>query len=200
MAAVINSEEGIIARIKRPAELSGNPKGYLNSIIEIVNDLIDKTKLKKKNIKAICIGIPGALNPHTGIVSLAPNLGLKKFNIKEKLQKKNSIPVLIENDVNLGALGAYKFGKAKNSKNMLAVFIGTGIGGGIIIDGKMYRGTNYSAGEIGHVIVDKKGPVCGCGNKGCFETFASRSAIVKNIMSDLKAKKKSILKKFNTAK
>ncbi len=196
MAAVINSEEGIIARIKRPAELSGNPKGYLNSIIEIVNDLIDKTKLKKKNIKAICIGIPGALNPHTGIVSLAPNLGLKKFNIKEKLQKKNSIPVLIENDVNLGALGAYKFGKAKNSKNMLAVFIGTGIGGGIIIDGKMYRGTNYSAGEIGHVIVDKKGPVCGCGNKGCFETFASRSAIVKNIMSDLKAKKKSILKKL----
>jgi glucokinase len=79
---------------------------------------------------------------------------------------------------------------------MLAVFIGTGVGGGIIIDGKIYRGSNYSAGEIGHVIVDKNGPVCGCGNKGCFETFASRSAIAKNIVAELKTKKKSILKKI----
>jgi glucokinase len=96
----------------------------------------------------------------------------------------------------LGALGAHKFGEAKKSRNMLAVFIGTGIGGGIIIDGKIYRGSNYSAGEIGHVIVDKNGPVCGCGNKGCFETFASRSAIAKNIVAELKTKKKSILKKI----
>ena len=96
----------------------------------------------------------------------------------------------------MGALGAHKFGEAKKSRNMLAVFIGTGIGGGIIIDGKIYRGSNYSAGEIGHVIVDKNGPVCGCGNKGCFETFASRSAIAKNIVAELKTKKKSILKKI----
>jgi len=96
----------------------------------------------------------------------------------------------------LGALGAHKFGEAKKSRNMLAVFIGTGVGGGIIIDGKIYRGSNYSAGEIGHVIVDKNGPVCGCGNKGCFETFASRSAIAKNIVAELKTKKKSILKKI----
>jgi glucokinase len=123
-------------------------------------------------------------------------LGLKNFNIKEKLQKKISIPVLIENDVNLGALGAHRFGEAKKSKNMLAVFIGTGIGGGIIIDSKIYRGTNYSAGEIGHTIIDKNGPVCGCGNKGCFEAFASRTAIVKNILSDMRSKKKSLLKKI----
>lgn len=127
---------------------------------------------------------------------MAPNLGLINFNIREKLHKKISIPVLIENDVNLGALGALKFGDAKKSKNMMAVFIGTGIGGGIIIDGKIYRGTSYSAGEIGHIILDKKGPVCGCGNRGCFETFASRTAIVRNILADMKAKKKSLLKKI----
>jgi glucokinase len=196
LAGVINSKEGIIARIKRPAEVGGNAKGYLDSIAEIVNDLLEKSKIKKKNIKALCIGIPGALNPHTGVVSLAPNLGLKNFNIKEKLQKKFSLPVLIENDVNLGALGAHSFGAAKKSKNMLAVFIGTGIGGGIIIDGKIYRGSSYSAGEIGHTIIDKKGPVCGCGNRGCFETFASRTAIVKNILADLKTKKKKTIKKI----
>lgn len=176
--------------------MSGNSKGYIDSIERIVVDLIEKTGLKRKNIKTICIGIPGALNPHTGVVSLAPNLGLRNFNIKEKLRKRIALNVLIENDVNLGALGAYKFGEAKKSKNMLAVFIGTGIGGGIIIDGKIYRGSNYSAGEIGHVIVDKNGPVCGCGKNGCFETLASRAAIVKNILSDLKNKKKSVLNKL----
>jgi glucokinase len=176
--------------------VSGNSKGYIDSIERIVVDLIEKTGLKRKNIKTICIGIPGALNPHTGVVSLAPNLGLRNFNIKEKLRKRIALNVLIENDVNLGALGAYKFGEAKKSKNMLAVFIGTGIGGGIIIDGKIYRGSNYSAGEIGHVIVDKNGPVCGCGKNGCFETLASRAAIVKNILSDLKNKKKSVLNKL----
>ena len=176
--------------------MSGNSKGYIDSIERIVVDLIEKTGLKRKNIKTICIGIPGALNPHTGVVSLAPNLGLRNFNIKEKLRKRIALNVLIENDVNLGALGAYKFGEAKKSKNMLAVFIGTGIGGGIIIDGKIYRGPNYSAGEIGHVIVDKNGPVCGCGKNGCFETLASRAAIVKNILSDLKNKKKSVLNKL----
>ena len=196
LAGVLNTAEGIIARIKRPAEIGGNSKGYVNSIVEIVNDLIEKTKLKKRNIKAVCIGIPGALNPHTGIVSMAPNLGLINFNIREKLHKKISIPILIENDVNLGALGSHTFGGAKKSVNMMAVFIGTGVGGGLIIDGKIYRGTSYSAGEIGHIILDKKGPVCGCGNRGCFETFASRTAIVKNILADMKTKKKSLLKKI----
>jgi glucokinase len=196
LAGVLNTAEGIIARIKRPAEIGGNSRGYVKSIVEIVNDLILKTKLKKNNIKAVCIGIPGALNPHTGIVSMAPNLGLINFNIREKLHKKISIPILIENDVNLGALGAHTFGEAKKSVNMMAVFIGTGIGGGLIIDGKIYRGSSYSAGEIGHFILDKKGPVCGCGNRGCFETFASRTAIARNILADMKTKKKSLLKKI----
>ena len=196
LAGVINTKEGIIARLKRPADSKRTSKSYLNSITEIVDDLIVKSNLKRRNIKAICIGIPGALNPFTGIVSLAPNLGLKNINIKEKLQAKIPIPVIIENDVNLGALGAFKFGEAKSSKNMLAVFIGTGIGGGLILDGKIYRGSNYSAGEIGHVTVDKKGPKCNCGNKGCFEVFASRTAIAKGILEDLKANKKSVIKKM----
>jgi glucokinase len=196
LAGVINSKEGIIARIKRPAESGKNSKGYVNSIVEIVSDLIVKTNLKRKNIKAICIGIPGALNPNTGIVSMAPNIGLKNINIKEILQKKIHIPILIENDVNLGVLGAYKFGEAKKSKNMLSIFIGTGIGGGIIIDGKIYRGSDFSAGEIGHVTVDKKGPICGCGKRGCFETYASRTAIAKNIVAEMKSKKKTVIKKL----
>ena len=114
--------------------------------------------------------------------------------MKAELEKLIPYPVLLENDVNLGALGVKNYGVGKVATNMLAVFIGTGIGGGVVIDKKMYRGFNFVAGEIGHMLVQKNGPKCGCGKKGCFEALASRSAIVNNIIYDVKKlKKKSIL-------
>lgn len=197
LAGVINSKEGIIAKIKSPTSPEGSQKEYIDSLVKIINALIRDAGLKPKNIQAVCLGIPGSLNPYTGIVGLAPNLGLKNFHVSEKLQTKIPIPVIIENDVNMGALGLKKFGVAKNAKNMLAVFVGTGIGGAIIIDGKIYRGTSFAAGEIGHMIIKKGGPVCGCGKRGCFEAVASRSSIVKSILADIKANKKSIIKKLS---
>ncbi len=197
LAGVVNSKEGIIARIKSPTSPEASQKQYINSLVKIINDLIKKSKLHPDNIEAICLGIPGSLNPYTGVVGLAPNLGLKNFHVKEKLQAKVPFPVLIENDVNMGALGIKNFGAAKKAKNLLAVFIGTGIGGAIIIDEKIYRGANFVAGEIGHIVVKKGGPVCGCGKRGCFEAIASRASIVKNILADVKANKKSIIKKLS---
>lgn len=195
LAAVINSKDGIIARVKKPTKADSSQKGYVKELAGIVNELISDAGLKPANIKAVCLGIPGSLNPYKGVVGFAPNLGLKNFAVKNKLHEKIKIPVLIENDVNLGALGIKNFGVGKNSKNMLVIFIGTGIGSAIIIDGKIYRGSNFVAGEIGHVFVEKNGPLCGCGKKGCFEAVASRSAIVKNILKDMKAGKKTILNK-----
>jgi glucokinase len=200
LAAVINSKEGVIAKIKKPTYADVNQKIYIKVLAEIVNELISKAKLKTSNIKAISLGIPGSLNPYTGVVGLAPNIGLHNFQIKKKLQEKISIPVLIENDVNLGALGIQKFGVAKKAKNILVVFVGTGIGGAIIIDKKIYRGSNFVAGEIGHIKVDEKGPVCGCGNKGCFEAVASRSAIVRDIEKEIKTNKNSIISKLKSPK
>ena len=118
---------------------------------------------------------------------------MKNFNIKEQLQEQIPYPVLIENDVNLGALGIKQFGVGKDSNNMLAVFVGTGIGGALILNGEMYRGSNYVAGEIGHITVRNGGPKCGCGKHGCFEAVASRTAIVNNIRADIKSGKKSII-------
>ena len=114
----------------------------------------------------------------------------------EKLQKFVPYPILIENDVHMGALGIKHFGIGKKSENMLTVFLGTGIGGGLIFNHKLYRGSNFSAGEIGHINVMEGGPICGCGNKGCFEALASRTAIVKRIKKDIKAKKKSVIKEL----
>ncbi len=197
LAAAINSKEGIIARVKKPTPINAKPNDLNKVVTEIVFETIAEAKLKRINIKAVCLGIPGSLNPFTGKVSLAPNLGLKNFSLKAQLEKKLKFPVLIENDVNLGALGIKKYGAGIKSKNILVVFIGTGIGGALFFNGKIYRGSNFMAGEIGHVIIDENGPLCGCGNKGCFEAFASRTAIVRNILLDIKMKKKTIISSFS---
>jgi glucokinase len=196
LGAAINSREGIIARVKKPTEINSNHRVYVNHLAELVNDVIVAARLKPAQVKAVCLGIPGLLNPFTGIVAIAPNLGLKNFNIKQKLEKLIPYPILIENDVNLGALGIKYFGLGKNAKDMLVVFIGTGIGGALIFDGKIFRGANFAAGEIGHIQIDKKGPLCGCGKRGCFESYASRASIVRAINKDLAQNKKSILTKI----
>lgn len=193
LASIINKEEGIVARLKVPTNPDSGGRGYVESLASTINGIMDKSKMTEKHIKAVCLGVPGSVNPYTGVIDLAPNIGLKNFNIKEKLQSKISLPVLVENDVNLGALGIKYFGVGKKASDMLAVFIGTGIGGGLILNGKIYRGFSFVAGEIGHMLVDKDGPVCGCGNRGCFETIASRTAIVNKITDDIKKGKQSKL-------
>ncbi|HEY4755564.1 MAG TPA: ROK family protein [Ignavibacteriaceae bacterium] len=196
LAAVINSKDGIIARAKIATKSDSSEKAYIESLAAITHEAISISGLKESKIKAVCLGIPGSVNPYTGRIGLAPNLGLKNFYIKEKLQKKIHVPVLIENDVNLGALGIKNFGVGKKNKNILVMFVGTGIGGALIFDGKIYRGTHFMAGEIGHMIVQENGPLCGCGKKGCFEAVASRTAIVRNILSDKRTKKKSKIGKL----
>ena len=193
LASVVNSKDGIIARVKEPTDPNSSQDKYVNALASIVTQVVKKSGVQKRNIKAVCIGVPGSVNPVSGLISLAPNLGLKNFKIKEKLQAKIPFPVLIENDVNLGAIGIKQFGAGRKSKNLLAVFVGTGIGGGIIVNEKIYRGSQFVAGEIGHILVDANGPICGCGNRGCFEAIASRTAIVNNIISDIKSGKKSEL-------
>jgi len=193
LGCVVNSKEGIVARVKKPTDPKSSRKKYIHQLAEVVFELIDVVHINKNKIKAVCLGVPGTLNPNTGVIGLAPNLGLKNFNIKKILEREIPYPVLIENDANLGALGIKNFGVGKKANNILAVFVGTGIGGGLIIDGKLYRGSNYVAGEIGHMLVELNGPKCGCGRRGCFEAIASRTAIVNKIIKDIKSGKLSQL-------
>ncbi|MGB5288032.1 MAG: ROK family protein [Ignavibacteriaceae bacterium] len=200
LGCVLNSKEGIIARVKKPTDPNSSRKKYVHQLAEVVYDLIEKAHINEKKIKAVCLGVPGTVNTLTGVIGIAPNLGLKNFNIKKMLEAKIPHPVLIENDVNLGALGIKNFGVGKKAKNLLAVFVGTGIGGGLIFDGRLYRGSNFGAGEIGHMLVERNGPKCGCGKKGCFEAVASRTAIVNKIIKDIKSGKQSKLSKFVKSK
>lgn len=196
LGGAVNSSRGIIVRVKKSTEKGVPAKQYVNDLAAIIDETIEEAQIKRDSIAAVCIGVPGSVNPNTGLISLAPNLGIHNYNMKEKLRKFIPYPVFLENDVHMGALGIKHFGIGKTAKNMLAVFLGTGIGGGLIFNHKLYRGSNFTAGEIGHIKVMDGGPVCGCGNKGCFEAVASRTAIVKKIKKDIKAGKKSVLREL----
>jgi glucokinase len=196
LAAILNSKEGITKRLKKPTGKDKSAEEYVKNLAEIVHEIVKISKLSDEEIAAVCLGVPGSVNPYTGIIAIAPNLGLSDFNIKEKLGKLIPYPVLIENDVNLGALGVKHFGVGKDAKDMLVVFIGTGIGAGFIFDGRLFRGADCSAGEIGHIKVKEDGPLCGCGNHGCLEAVASRTAIDRDIKKELNKGEKSLLKEF----
>ena len=193
LAAKVSSKEGIVARVKKATKVGKEKINYAKALYELIEETKIKAEISDKHIKAICLGVPGSVNVELGKIGMAPNLGIKNYFIQKELQKFTSIPVLVENDVNLAALGGKAFGHGIGKKNILSVFVGTGIGAGIILDGKIYRGSSFLAGEIGHLIVNPKGVICGCGMRGCFETEASRTAIVRKIVKEIKAGKKSKL-------
>ncbi|MCE1189523.1 MAG: ROK family protein [Ignavibacteria bacterium] len=196
LTAAVNSTDGIFARVKHATKVTKGKINYAQNLAEAVRELQAEAQISDEQIKAISLGVPGSVNPGTGVISLAPNLGLKNYNLKRELEKQLPYPVLLENDVNLGALGIMHSGMTKGIQNALVVFIGTGIGGALIFNNKLYRGNTFTAGEIGHLHILDNGPVCGCGKHGCFEAIASRTAITRDITAEIKLGKRSKLAKL----
>lgn len=195
LSALINKENKILERTKLATDINNGADYIVECIAESVQSLLKKTGIEENQIRALSLGVPGTVNPESGIISVAPNLNIKNYNIKKALQKYFEIPVLLENDVNLAGLGVNYFEYNNKVKNMLVVFIGTGIGGALLFNGKLYRGSSFFAGEIGHMKVNVDGSLSGGKNKETFETLASRTAIVNSIISKSK-KNDTVLKKI----
>ena len=130
-------------------------------------------------VRHVGIGVPGTVNPSKGIILLAPNINFKDISVSQEMPRLPDIPIFLENDANCAALGEAKFGAAGDSQNSITVTLGTGIGGGLIIDGKIYRGSFFGAGEVGHQTIRAGGNICGCGRRGCWEAYASASALIR---------------------
>ena len=194
LTALIRNNK-IIHRVKIPTDASKGKASIVKDIAQSISQVFEEKKIDEQSVKAICMGVPGTVNPNTGIISKAPNLNIQNYNIKRALQKYFNAPIIIENDVNLGALGIKQFEFKNRTKNMLVVFIGTGIGGALIFDGKLYRGSNYFAGEIGHMHVAVEGHLHGIrkDEDSTLENHASRTAIVREITHKVKKGKKSIV-------
>jgi len=139
------------------------------------------------------VGAPGTVDGTTGKVVFAPNLDWHDLPLQKQLADVLGVPVFVENDGNAAILGAYVAELKCKPRHVLGIFVGTGIGGGIILNGELYHGMSYSAGEIGHMILEMDGPRCGCGNQGCFEAVASRTAMFQQIRTAIVEGRATIL-------
>jgi len=160
----------------------------LDAVIQRIYAVIDTvTEGIKSSICGIGIGVPGQVDVKNGIVVFAPNMGWKNVEIRKLIQERYKLPVEIENDANCGALAEAKLGAGSGIDNLVWITVGTGVGGGIIIDGKLLQGANFAGGEIGHMIIEENGLVCGCGNRGCLEALAAGPAIIHQMKEKITA-------------
>jgi glucokinase len=147
-------------------------------------------------LRAVSIGAPGAVDPEHGVVYHAPNLGWDAVPLGAKLGKLLRVPVFAENDVNVGLVGEHVLGAGRGAQDLVGIFAGTGIGGGIILQGQLYLGARGAAAEVGHMIVQVDGPLCGCGNHGCIEALASRTAMERDVRAAIRSGQKSCVLKL----
>lgn len=195
LSALLNKKKEIVERVKVPTDAKKGADFIVDCIADSVFQLIHKAGIKTDNIKALALGVPGTVNPESGVIAIAPNLEIKDYNIKKAISKYFDIPVLLENDVNMAGLGIKNFEYKNNVNNMMVIFIGTGIGGALFFNGNMYRGSSFYAGEIGHILVKSDGSLDGDTGKTSFENIASRTAIVNAIISKSK-KEETTLKEL----
>jgi glucokinase len=160
-----------------------NSKNKLISAVCLrISEMLNKHSIEKKEVLGIGIGLPGPIDSQRGIVHYFPNIpGWKNVKLSAIMKKYTGIPVLIDNDVNLITLAEFKKGAGKGAYNVVCLTLGTGVGGGIIVEGRLFRGSSLSAGEIGHIPISKNGPRCGCGARGCLESYIGNRAILRKV-------------------
>ena len=178
--ALVNDKGNIIYSNSIPTRAEMGYEYTINNMKEAIAELIKETKSDAKSIEGIGFGFPGQIDYQKGIVRLAPNIpGWVEVPIAEIIEKEFSIPTRVDNDVRCAALGELNYGAGIGCENLICITVGTGIGSGLIINGKLVRGASNAAGEIGHIKLDMNGgPLCGCGDRGCLEAFASGPSIV----------------------
>jgi glucokinase len=177
MAAVFSPEFRLLGRRRRKTKGAEGAKAGLERIVETIRDALDEGQVAADSLAGIGVGCPGNVDLDKGVIIDSANLGWKNFPIREALEKEFKCPAVVLNDVDAGVYGEYRFGAGKNARCLVGVFPGTGIGGGCVYEGQVFRGKNVSCLEIGHVQVNPNGLLCGCGRIGCLETEASRLAI-----------------------
>lgn len=174
---LLDTEGNCIEKWEIPTVKENNGEKILPDVAKAIEDKLSERKISKDEVEGIGVGVPGPVDGN-GVVHVAVNLGWGEFNVNEKLTKLTGIKSMAGNDANVAALGEMWKGGGKGYSSMVMVTLGTGVGGGIILDGKILAGSTGAGGEIGHLhLVDNEERACGCGNKGCLEQYASATGI-----------------------
>lgn len=185
---LVSQEGKILYREQRPTLVEKGPEPLMHLVTNISESLLYYAADEDYEVRWLGVGTPGAVDNREGrVIGSCPNIpGWEGMEIGRTLSERLNMRILVDNDVNLMALAEARFGAAVGYKSVICVTVGTGIGGGIILDGKLWRGANYTAGELGHISIDMNGPECRCGNRGCIEAYCSSGAILKRAMSKMK--------------
>lgn len=178
VAGVVDEEYNIVAKASCKTAVPRPEKEICDSMAEVALQAIENANITIEDVESIGIGVPGAVNPETGVIEYSANLFFHNWSVVEMMEERLNKKVKIENDANAAALGEYLAGSAKGAKNAVAITLGTGVGGGIIIDGKIYSGSNYAGAELGHMVIVKGGKECACGRHGCWEAYASATGLI----------------------
>ena len=171
--------------------------GVVDRIASLIEEVIVQTQqetgAERSDFLGVGIGSPGPLDRARGVVIVTPNLGWRDFPLRDEVSKRVNLPATLDNDANCATLGEWWCGAAKGGRNVVGMTIGTGIGGGLILEGKLYHGASDAAGEIGHTTIDPTGRRCKCGNYGCLEAYTSGPAIAERAREVLEGDEDSLL-------
>ncbi len=192
-AGVVDEKFRIIARskLKTNRELSGDE--VIRCCAEAARLAVENAGLKMENISAVGLGSPGTVNCETGVIEYANNLNFANTPAAEILRSELGIPAYAENDANAAAYAEFVAGSAVGAKDVVCITLGTGVGGGIIIGGKLYSGFNYGGAELGHTVIDINGPECTCGRHGCFEVYSSATGLIRMTVEAMKEHPESLM-------
>ncbi len=195
-AAVVDENYNIIGRGKVKTALPRPADDICDAMAEAAKMAIAEAGLKMEDIAAMGIGTPGAVDPSKGIVTYANNLGFMNTPLCQMMKDRTGVDFYLENDANAAAYGEFLAGAGKGTKHFVAVTLGTGVGGGIIIDGKLFSGSSYAGGELGHTVINVDGEQCSCGRKGCWEAYASATALIRQTKAKMEENKDSVMWKL----
>jgi glucokinase len=196
-AALVSPTGEILYESDGPTHSHESPENIIGRMKGLIRNCLNEAKNLNLEVASIGIGCPGILDSNTGIIKFSPNLShWNNVEIGRIMTEEFAVPVKIDNDVRVATLGEFNFGAGKGYQNIICITVGTGIGGGIILNGQLMRGPSQSMGEIGHMTLKKDGPLCGCGNHGCFESVASATAIIRKARNSIEDGKSPLMRKF----
>jgi glucokinase len=195
LSAVVDAQGKVIGQAKKSTHAEKGPTAVIKRIEKAMNEAVEAAGVQKDHVEAIGVGAPGVVDSNRGIVVQLTNLpGWHNVPLARVLQEWRAVPVVVSNDVRVAAVGEHRVGAGQGVHSMVAVFVGTGIGGGVILNDRLWTGWRASAGEVGHMIVLADGPYAvGSGIRGSIEALASRSAIERELRAGLAAGRRSIL-------
>lgn len=191
---LVDQNGKLIRTFRLPTPAHHNPEQIISDIIQQSQALIELARPRK--IVGIGVGCAGDIDPVSGSVRVSPNLGWKDVPLKALLKKALKLPILVDNDANVAAWAAYVVEAKRKPQNLLCVTVGTGVGGGLVLQGKLYHGATGSAGEIGHMTLIPEGLPCACGNQGCTERYIGAKAMIDEAKHAIESGEKTLLKRM----